>query len=125
MGLILLISGEIYALCFNKTAERRKNMLFHVTLTHTEDNCPIYRGETAPNIFAGFDKLEQLGKELNVKSHFFVFCGPEHTGFALLEADSLTAVSKYVFSVPMPQNIEVVPVEHMRDTLATARAMAG
>ena len=41
-----------------------------------------------------------------------------------MDADSLSAVSRYVFSIPMPQKISIVPVEHLHDTLAMARAAA-
>jgi hypothetical protein len=40
----------------------------------------------------------------------------------LLEADTLSAASRYLFSIPMPQKITFVPVEHLHDTLAMARA---
>ena len=96
-------------------------MLFHVTSTHTEDNCPLYHREKFPQVLEAFDKLDALGKELNVKAHFFVTCGPDHVFFALLEADSLAAVSRYIFSVPMPQDTKIVPVEHLDDTITMAK----
>ena len=46
-------------------------------MTHTEDNCPIYHREKLPEVIEAFDNLEALGKELNVKPHFFVACGPD------------------------------------------------
>ena len=42
-------------------------MLFHVTATHTEDNCPIYHPEKMPEVLASFDRLEGLAEELGVK----------------------------------------------------------
>jgi hypothetical protein len=85
-------------------------MLFHITMTHTEDNCAIYRREMMPGVFEAFENLEALGKELNVKLHYFTWCGPDHVAFVLLEADTLAAVSRYVFSIPMPQKVNIVPV---------------
>jgi len=99
-------------------------MLFHVIMTHTEDNCPVYHREMMPEALAAFDKLEALGEELNVKEHFNVWCGPDHVGFILLEADSLAAVSRYVWSIPIPQDIKIVPVEHLHDMVAMAKAAA-
>ena len=32
--------------------------------------------------------------------------------FALLEADSLSAISRFVMSVPFRQQVKIVPVEH-------------
>lgn len=100
-------------------------MLFHVTMTHTEDNCAIYHKEMAPAVFESFANLEALGKELNVKLHYFTTCGPAHVFFVLLEAETLTAVNRYVFSIPMPQKIQIVPVEHLHDTIAMAKAATG
>ena len=99
-------------------------MLFHVTMTHTEDNCPIYHREKMSGVLEAQENLEQLGRELNVKLHYFTWCAPEHIAFVLLEADALSAVSQFVFSIPMPQKIKIVPVEHLHDTLAMARAVA-
>ena len=84
-------------------------MLFHITMTHTEDNCPIYHSEMMPGVLEAFENLETLGKELNVKVHYLTWCGPDHVAFALLEADTLSAISRYVFSIPMPQKINIVP----------------
>jgi hypothetical protein len=41
--------------------------------------------------------------------------------FLLLEVDTISAVDKYVFSIPMPQQIDVVPVEGLRQAVAMAR----
>ena len=100
-------------------------MLFHVTMTHTEDNCPIYHRETMPAILESFENLEALGKKLNVKLNYFTWCGPDHVAFVLLEADALSAVSRYLFSIPMRQKIGIVPVEHLDDTIAMAKAATG
>ena len=98
-------------------------MLFHVTMTHTVENCAVYHSEMMPGVFEAFENLEALGKELNIKLHSFVWCPPDHVAYVLLEADSLDAVSGYVFSIPILQDTKVVPVEHIQDTVAMARAM--
>ena len=97
-------------------------MLFHVTMIHTEENCAIYHREMMPELLSAFENLDTLGKELNVKQHFFTMCGPDHVAFVLLEADNLSAVSRYVFSIPMPAKMNIVPVEHLSDTIAMAWA---
>ena len=97
-------------------------MLFHVTMTHTEDNCSMYHREMMPAVLEAFENLESLGKELNVKLHYFTWCAPAHVAYVLLEADALSAASRYLFSIPMPAKIDIVPVEHLRDTIAMARA---
>jgi hypothetical protein len=99
-------------------------MLFHITMTHTEDNCAVYHREIMPGVLEAFENLEALGEELNVKLHYFTMCAPDHVAYVLLEADALSAVSRYVFSIPMQQKITIVPVEHLQDTIAMARAAA-
>ena len=98
-------------------------MLFHITMTHTEDNCPIYQSEMMPGVLEAFEKLEALSKELNIKLHYLTWCGPDHVAFALLEADALSSISRFVFSIPMPQKINIVPVEHMHDVIAMVKAV--
>ena len=99
-------------------------MLLHVTMTHTEDNCPGYHPEGLPERTAAFERLEGgLAKELNVVEHFHVWCPPDHVGFLLLEADSLSAVSRYLFAIPIRQDYQVVPVESFQDTMAMARTL--
>ena len=98
-------------------------MLFHVTMTHTVENCAAYHKEMRPELFESFEKLEALGKELNVKLHYFTWCGPAHVAFVLLEAETVSAVSRYLFSMPMPQDSTIVPVEHMQDTIDMAKKL--
>ena len=45
-------------------------MLFHVTLSHSVDNCPIYQKEMFPKLIVAVEALEGLAKELNVNIHF-------------------------------------------------------
>jgi len=99
-------------------------MLFHATMTHSEDNCPAYQSEMMPGVLKSFEDLEGLGKELDVKLHYFTWCPPDHAAFVLLEADTLTAVSRFLFSIPLRQDIKIVPVEHLADTVAMAKAVA-
>ena len=90
-------------------------MLFHVNMTHTEDNCPGYHRERMPEVLEAFENPEALARELNVYLHSLVWWPPDHVAFVLLEADSLNAVSRYVFSIPIPQDIKVDPVEHIQN----------
>ncbi len=98
-------------------------MLFHVTMTHTPDNCPGYNRETLPNFVAGTDKLEGIAAELNVKVHFLLWAAPEHVAFALLEADSLGAIGQFVNAIPIRQEYRVTPVEHLQQVTETAKAI--
>jgi hypothetical protein len=93
-------------------------------MIHNEDNCPVYHPERMPEVIASFEKLEALGKELGVKQHYFTWCAPNHEAYVLLEADALSPVSRYLFSIPIRHNIKIVPVEPLSDTIDMARAVS-
>ena len=68
-------------------------MLFHVTLTHSQEDCPGRRPDETPQLTGPAERLEALGNELAVTSHSVVFgascilwAEPEHVAYALLEA---------------------------------------
>ena len=44
-------------------------MLFHVTMIHSEDNCPAYHTQWMPEVLASMEKLKEKGKELSIKVH--------------------------------------------------------
>jgi hypothetical protein len=98
-------------------------MLFQVIMSHSEDNCPSYHRDKMPEVLEAFKNLDALGEKLNVKQHYFVWCPPNHIAFLLLESDSLNSVSRYVFSIPFPHDTQIIPVEHLQETVAMAKAM--
>lgn len=98
-------------------------MLFHITMSHTPDNCPAYHRETMPEVIAGLDKLEMIAKELNVRVHFLLWAAPDHVAYALLEADSLGVITQYVNAIPIRQEFRVTPVEHLQAVIATSKAL--
>lgn len=99
-------------------------MLFHITMTHTEDNCPAYQREKLPTFVARMEKSEELARELNVKVHFLLWGSPEHIAFALIEADAVSAVSRFVFDVfSIRQEFKVTPVQHLKDVVAMSKHM--
>ena len=61
-------------------------MLFHFTLSHSVDNCPIFQKEMFPNLFVAAESLEGLSKESNIKMHFLTVSVLAHIYFALLIA---------------------------------------
>jgi hypothetical protein len=99
-------------------------MLFHVTMTHTADNCPAYHSDLQPGFIASMDKLEALGKELNVEAHSLVWGAPDHVAFAVLEADSLGAVARYLNSIAITQDFRITPVQNVTDVVEFAKAAA-
>ena len=97
-------------------------MLVHVTMTHTADDCPAYHTERMPAVLASMENLEELGKKLNVKAHVLLWGAPKHIAFAVLEADSLVAIGRYLNSIAITQDFEITPVEHLSDVIAFGKA---
>jgi hypothetical protein len=97
-------------------------MLFHVIMTHTEDNCPAYHTEWMPEVLASFDNLETIGRELNVKAHALLWGAPAHVAFAVLEADSLVSIGRYLNSIAIRQDFEITPVENLSDVIKFGKA---
>ena len=98
-------------------------MLFHVTMTHSAGTCPAYNAEQMPGFIAGADKLEGAAAELQVKVHSILWAAPEHAAYAIVEADSLAAVARYVFAFPLQQEFKVTPVQNLQDVIAMGKAM--
>lgn len=98
-------------------------MLFHVTMTHTADNCPVYHTDRMPEALASFEKLEELGKELHVKAHALLWGAPDHVAFAVLEADSLSAIGRYLNSIALTQEFKVTPVQNLSDVVEYGKAV--
>ena len=98
-------------------------MLFHVTMTHSEDNCPAYDHERMTIFVAQSDKLDGLAKELKITVHSLLWGAPDHVAYALIEADSLGAVGRYVMSMPIRQAFKVTPVQHLKDVIGLVKAL--
>ena len=99
-------------------------MLFHVTMTHTADNCPAYHNEKAPAFIASVDRLEALGKELHVEAHSLLWGAPDHVAFAVLEADSLNAVARYLNSIAITQDFRITPVQNVSEVVEFAKTVS-
>jgi hypothetical protein len=97
-------------------------MLVHVTMTHTADDCPAYHTDRMPAVIASLERLEQVGKELNVKAHSLLWGAPEHVAYAVLEADSLVAIGRYLNSIAIVQDFKITPVEHVSDVIEFGKA---
>ena len=98
-------------------------MLFHVTATHTTENCPVYHRERMPAIVAADENLETHAKELNVKIHSLLSGAPEHIGFLVLEADSPAAIARLLGDVPHVQDFKVTAVMPNQEWMAMAKEM--
>jgi len=97
-------------------------MLFHVTMTHFADNCPAYHTEKMPEVLSSMEKLEEVGKQLNVKAHALLWGAPDHVAFAVLEADSLVAIGKFLNSIPIKQEFKITPVQKISEVVEFGKA---
>ncbi len=100
-------------------------MLFHVTMTHSIDECPGYNRKKIPELVSASEKMDELSKQFNVKVHFIVNGLPEHVAFALLEADSPLTIAPFLASFPLKQDFKVTPVVHEHEVIEMARSMMG
>ncbi len=98
-------------------------MLFHVTMTHTPEDCPAYNKEMMPEVIASVDKLEAVGKELNIKTHLLLWGAPEHVAFAIVEADSPGALTRYLNTIAIKHDFKVTPVQQLQEVMEMAQAM--
>ena len=97
-------------------------MLFHVSMTHTADNCPAYHIERMPEVIASLEALAEKGKEVNVKAHALLWGAPDHVAFAVLEADSLGALGRYLNSIAITQEFKITPVQNVSDVIEFGKA---
>jgi hypothetical protein len=97
-------------------------MLVHVTMTHTPENCPAYHAEKMPDLLASLERLEELGKELNVRVHALLWGAPDHVAFAVLEADSLMAIGRYLNSIALLQEFKITPVQNVSELVEFGKA---
>ena len=98
-------------------------MLFHVTATHTTENCPAYHRERMPALVAAMENQGSVANELGVKVHSMLSGAPEHVSFMVLEADSPTAIAQFTSSLPFEQDFKVTAVVPEEELLAMAKAM--
>ena len=100
-------------------------MLFHVTATHTADDCPGYNHDRLKEILEGAAGMQVKAQELNIKVHFIVDAAPEHVAHLLLEADDPYAVAKSATAIPFKQDFKLTAVEHQHVVMARAKEYYG
>ena len=98
-------------------------MLFHVTATHSADNCPGYNHEKMPALIEAIECSNARANELGIKVHFMVNAAPKHVIYALLEADDASKIAPWANSFPLKQEFDVNPVMAEADMAAMARLM--
>jgi hypothetical protein len=99
-------------------------MLFHVTATHAEENCPGYNLDKMPDLVAASERSEELAKQFDVKVHSLLNAAPEHVIYAVLETDNIGSIAPFMMqAMPIRSSFKVTPVQTMEDTLTMARKM--
>ena len=99
-------------------------MYFHVYATHSSEICPMYSPEKMQEeVFAAWEKFGPLADELGVKIHYLAFSAPSHEFFFLLETDSMSAISSLMFSIPIRQDIKIIPVDLMEEAVTMAKSV--
>ena len=96
-------------------------MLFHMTATHTEDNCPGYNPELMPAMVEAIEKSDAVAGDLGIKVHFLVNAAPEHVTYALVETDDSSRLALWTTSFPFKQDFKITPVRREAELAAMAR----
>jgi Domain of unknown function (DUF3303) len=99
-------------------------MLFHITATHSEDNCPGYNMEIIPDVLKGLERREEIAREQNVKIIGMWSAAPEHVFYMVVEANSVHDIDQFVTqSAPFKQDYRVSPVLTADELAALGREM--
>ena len=97
-------------------------MLFHVTMTHTPENCPAQLPpDKQKKFFAQAEEMPKAAKEMEIKIHFMVG-GVGHTMYALVEADNFDSMNMFFGGMEFKQDYQIEPVGHVKDIIAAYKA---
>ena len=97
-------------------------MLFHVTMTHTPENCPAQLSPAEQKkFFANAEKMQQVAKGMKIDIQFML-AGVGHTLYALIEADSFDAMNMFFSGMGFKQDYQIEPVGRVQDVIAKFKA---
>jgi hypothetical protein len=89
-------------------------MLFHITMTHTPEDCPLYASEEVGVEFrAALADLSGALKTHEIDLRFLVNGAPEHVFHALLEAENMDSVVGFIRAFPLRQDFKVTAVRQI------------
>ena len=94
-------------------------MLFHLSMEHSFQYCPGWNPDLIRGLQERYKQREQRSRETGVHVHFFVSAEPSHVTYALLEADSVECVRRWLMRYPVPQDVTVTPVQRMAVLLSS------
>ena len=98
-------------------------MLFHITATHTEDNCPGYNQDLMPGVVEALENAETLAGALGIKIHSMLSGAPEHVTFPVLETDNSAVLARFTSSFPFKQDFKITPVVPERELIELAKRL--
>ena len=88
-------------------------MLFHITHTHTAENCSAHRPERQDN----FRSVMQGADEMGVTLHGVYVDAPGHAVYMIAEADDALALARLLDPVLEYGHYEVRPVAGARELM--------
>ena len=94
-------------------------MLFHLNMEHSVQHCPGQNPDLIKGLRERYKQREQRSRETGVQVHFFVSAEPSHVTYALLEADSVECVRRWLMRYPVSQDVTVTPVQRMANLLSS------
>jgi hypothetical protein len=97
---------------------RRDAMLFHLTMEHSPRYCPGQDPELRQALRERYEQRARRTTETGVQVQFFVSAEPSHVTYALLAADSVENIRRWLMRYPVPQDVTVTPVQPMTELLA-------
>jgi hypothetical protein len=75
-----------------------------------------------PELLASMERLDDVGKETSVTAHALLWGAPDHVAFAVLEAEDLGAIGRYLNSIAMMQEFRITPVQQVTDVVEFGKA---
>lgn len=94
-------------------------MLFHITVTHSPEDCPLYNADAKAAASKALVNADALAQKAGVTLHFMVSPAPVHALFLLLEADTYEAVGAFLKAAfPFRSDFTVVPVISREDVVS-------
>lgn len=80
-------------------------MLFHMTNTHTPENCSAHKPERLKIFAAVIESAEENG----VHIHSLCVAAPEHTFYGVFETDSAESLERWLDPVPEFGTARITP----------------
>lgn len=95
-------------------------MLFHVTATHSPDDCPIFNPDIRDAARESAEQTSSRAQELGITVHAALTGAPEHVVYFLLESDSFEPVAKFLAQASaFPQDFTITPVLPLQNVSQT------